>query len=1248
MPLNSQESTKESNLLDDLSEILKGIDNLPEHDSSTLSKQELEFSTQEFEFDDDDLLINHIPPLDDSNEKGMTTEELIHNLSMEYSVDKNEKIQKLEKKNQELNKQIKVKDQQIKNLTEQDQQEISSLAQEQIKLNKKLKTAQSELEKSKLEITRLQSELKEKKDNITKLEDEKKQHVESLIVLNKDLGDLQAELETTRENSTKIQAKLDQANQNLTQSKEEIDKLFNDNKKLKNKIKILQQNDSDLQNKCDTLEETVNTKTKEIDDLKNRIGEIQQQLKLKKIEVDNLSKQITASENNKQILEQQLQELKDKESRMPPIQDAPDVSLDLHLNNINKKSEEVSPSLSDSSSSLSTTSPTHTSASVHSHSPFHSASSLSEDDSGLANSAFSLNHSSPLILPRSQSLPNFIITSESIPVRTHSDSTNSDLINFTNSGPSPTLIKGGMSMSFIQEQIDSFLSNSEFKNYLINRLAAEFEAAYVDAFRFLLDMPEYSGVDSASLLASKSESKQCNLLINDAVTRMLSNEATQKEIKNALTLFVSQAGQSSLSIEETAEKLLVEISNDNFIGINQQTKENYNESYQILLQASKDNKSNAQQYVALLKLCGEQILSAEKKEDAKSYIINDFKNGLNAINVNSDEYREKIKNTASKLTTEIFNTENMLKALEKAKVNNLDSNDQLNETKNILNNQRDEKIKNIIEDNFAYIFIDCILEKINNGVRLSDDEIQKIPSELQYADTVNEFVSGLQVKYPHLSAFEEDDNNFKQLRLISRKKTLSAINQTLINDNEIIDLDSDAWLEKKLQLITGKSISLELFKLEKEQENLLNELRSTLHLSTLYDIAITSKTISELTNEIDKVNKAQLSAAEQISQIFQEIDRKQAAYPKLIDDKAFAGFRANLNQHLENSSINLEVDEEAAKILLMGINQRLKKDISKWGLLDNKFQKEITNDILINLKDLGFDKSKIETLVHHAMLVLRNNYPNDTVKKREQWLKDITLLHLATKELLAFSGKIEKNKAKFLDLKELKKQDPASQDPKEKISDVYLPRSCTLVANSSDSNFVPRDPVKNGFTVDTIFYKQNALEINQTLTFSQTLRNNKEIKWSVSRIDDTCLTYQTHKSWFDVIKSIKHSADNAMTYTRSNTDRQFNVEEEVLFTQLKHAINCSKSKICKITISKDCSKQKERFIRCFINYHNKNKSNAEPILECQDNDTLKIHEEDRINMMNKFETVSNIHAKELENVKKQSTELVNRHIRPRG
>ncbi len=1113
---------------------------------------------------------------------GSTSKKEISKLTGKISLLEEEKVSQ-ENSINSLEIKIEEKDKEIKDLEQQKQQATTRLTDLQDTYAKNLEKLEKDLKDSSSQAIRLQDELSEKTENIENLDEQKKQLVENITTLNKDLKKLKVKKETTRENSKKIQDKLDQANQNLTQSKKEIDKLFKDNKKLKKEIETFQKNDSDLQNKCDTLETELQVKTEAINVLNNKIVSIEKQLQSSKQEVEDLKTQIITTEQSRKSLEGQLQELENKENSVPIQNISPNVSPlpNLHLNN--KNSEEINTTQPHSSSSSSPiSSSTHTpSPSPESFNFFIKQDHLSKDDSGLANSAFSLNHSSPLILPRSQSSPDlsFISDSEADAALTQNNSTSNDLIDVTTDPieePSP------------QEQIDSFLSNSEFKNYLINRLAAEFEAAYVDAFKPLLDMPEYSGVDSASLLASESELSKLKLLTNDTVAYLLNNEDTKEEIKEAFFQIVSQAGQSNFSIEETAGKLLDKIYNDSFIGVNRQTKENYNECYQILLQASNKNQANAQQYATLLKFCGEQILSTERKKDADNYIITKLQNDLTAIDVDPKEYREPIKNTASKLTTEILNLENMLEALEKAKVNILDSNDQLKETKNILNNQCNEKIKNIIEDNFAYIFIDRILDKINSGVRLSDDEIQKLPLQLQYADSVNDFELGLKALWPNLnylkqSAVSIDRNNcFLTARSLLRIKALARITQLNPEEflQEITDSNAKTWLEKKLQMVTDKSIWLNLDK--KQQKDLDNQFHKLFTLPSLDDMAVTLKSEAELSEELKKLDNFRSTTTTRLYKTFSEIENKLATYPNLVEDHDIAGFRYKLKINLSlcngNNEITSEVNEEKIKILLLAINKQL-ENTNKWQLSNNKLIKEITNDILNSHPN--FNQETTPKLVSIAVeLLIEFHDLKGTIEKRTKWQNDIQQLYAFAEKWRPgsqFCERIDERKAILKAMQALKQldinnnPDVHTHTDTEIPSDVYLPHSCSIVPNTNESYSSSYDVTING----GVFYKQNALNVGETITFEQILSNQEKQNWSVTRTNDNRLAYKTHKSWKDMGNNIKKNLIGCETSVR-----------EISLAQMIHSVQSFKdANICTLNFG-DCSADMKKKHYLFVQAYN--------------------------------------------------------------
>lgn len=1157
---------------------------------------------------------------------------------------------------QDLLSKIAKKDEEIEGLAQQKQKISIQLTDLRAKNAENIKKLQEDLKDSSSQVSELQKKLAEKTENIKKLAQEKKQLAENFTTLNKDLGNLKVELQTTKESLTKSHGELDEANKKLTQSKEEAGKLSNDNNKLKLDIEIYRNIHSELEIKYASLEKDIKEKNEEIKKSDDQITKNSQQLQNSKQEVEGLATRLKEAEQNTQSLEEQLRELKNKETAMPNTKENlinfETPLLDKNgLDQINLKTNLQGENDSSSGNSSGPSTPHGSNEKINS-----LFGHLSPFNQGPGNSGNASDGGDSLI------------------GNAHDEfGPESSLSSNEDKQPKTNLTNSATSMPTQEQPIDNLLSDPEFKNHLTRTLAARLENLYKKALTDELNLPIEN---SDRLLLQPSEVSKRQLLAGDTVDHLLNNEDTKKEIKEALTQIISESEEENLLYPENAAKEFLDI----FIKLNSfSAPADYPKCYDRLLNSLDANKANAQAYVALLKLCDEQILSPQMKQSASIYIQTQLENGLTAININPEEYREAIIRAASGFVNEILNPRNMLEALEAAKVSLPNSSNLLQTTKDILSKQCNAKIKSIIEDNFAHIFIDGILEKINNGVKLSADEIQKLPPQLQYADTVNDFELGLKSEWPNLNYFNASaalrEKCFRTARSLLRINALGPLTQ--LNPEELLEEinhhDAEAWLEKKLQLITGKPVNLELVQLEKEQKNSINELSSSLHLSTLYDIAITGKSIPDLIQEIEKVSKIQLSAAEQVSQIFQDIDTKQAAYPELIDDQEFVDFVDNLNQPPEEQDKALpKINADQATILLMRINQELAKN--KWAFAYNKTDKEIISDSLVNISQqeiFNFTKDESKELIVLAWKVLCKN-PNDdlkkikqwlkltlekreqglkdTLKKREHWLKDITLHYIATKELLAFSKKIEKNKAKFIDLKELKETNPESSGSNEKISDVYLPTSCTIVANSSDPDFSAHLPVEDeSFKIDTIFYKQNALKINQTLTFSQTLLNKNEQTWSVSRIDDTRLVYQTHKSWLDSVKNLRLSADNLMTYVRSNSDKQFNAEEEVLLTQLTHAVNSSKNKICTITLPKNCPKRKERFIRCFIDNHNKNKSDKEPILECRDNDKLKMHKAEKINAMNKIQNAFELNRKELENANTLSKEVVNRRpIRPRG
>lgn len=246
-----------------------------------------------------------------------------------------------------------------------------------------------------------------------------------------------------------------------------------------------------------------------------------------------------------------------------------------------------------------------------------------------------------------------------------------------------------------------------------------------------------------------------------------------------------------------------------------------------------------------------------------------------------------------------------------------------------------------------------------------------------------------------------------------------------------------------------------------------------------------------------------------------------------------------------------------------------------------------------------------------------------------------------------FSPKIKENIAKFEDLRVRKEEDinQLEEPVAKKIEDaVYLPHRHTIIANSLDPNVAKRLPADFEL-LDGAFYKQDPLQIGQTITFALNLHNGEEQKCSVTR-NETCLAYKIHTPWLNIVNKIKDGVANKMTYARSNTNssKQFNTEEETLFTLLMHAVNSSKGPTHTIMLGKKCSNEKAIFIYSFAEKINAdpNLSNKKTILVVD----AKVHSDDKKTIYNKFHK-ANSHSVELGNAAIRISNTLNRN-RPTG
>lgn len=1346
MPLNSQESTKKSNLLDDLSEILEEIRNLPEHDSTTLSTQELEFATQELEFDDDDLLKNHLPPLDDSNEEAMTTEELIHNLSIEYSVDKkNEKIQKLEEnitrlKEKEKQQTIK-KQQQLDELTN----DVSAFSIQIKQLISEKESSHQDLNQTHEKISDLQNELKEKKDNLIKLEN----------------------------------------------------KLSDFNKQLKNEIATLQTY-SELQTKCVTLENKLQKENPEINNLNDKIPELKSQLKNSKQEVENLITKLEKAEQNTQSSEKQLQELKkeDKENHMP-TQDKPVEAPLIDLG----YPERVSPTHFDSalSSSPASSSPQTSSRSSLDFQSLNLNSSVDQSDSGPFNSSLTsdprIYSSNPTVnvpnyplgtspypsyspVSRSRSSAdlrtNFVNKQNAALVR--SNSINGDLIDLhaesvEELSETPILrnsINTEASMPTQEEQqetvIQDQLSSSELQSKFKIALATKFDLDYEKVFQNLenlLDDPKLI----TDLLSLESEKSKRETLATEIVSNLFNHDDKKAEVKTVLTKFYAEPGFAELRNQENINKILAELITKPFVStplcreiltksidknienaeklikhakgvINTFQEENHpvikqafteefvriastaaqelfratvfkspnlltfkdelnveaDKEIQKLILALSENKNllsgiiqkihtddsnpanyleevknsasyifgtlsvGQQNYKGIIAGMGENLIKNICIKNLQTNVVDIIKHVEQKIKVKVDQEsiqplddrtHKKIKEAADEMVRNLLKADKLQSIIEDAKNNSTADVNLLEASKQKLQEQLEQKINENFDLYFPTLHLAPIFQKIKDNEMLSEEEIQKIPLELQYADTIEEFISGLRVRYPHLpSKYEMDVNNFKGLRLMLRKKALSAINQTFPQDNDFIDLNAKTWLEKKLQLITDKAIHLVDIELEKDQKNLLNELDSALYLSTFCDIALTPKSVTELETAIKKGNQAQLAAATQANKLFSGIENKQNEYLEINDDPV-PKFLKKIGD--ENRDVVLKFNKEGAEKLFEAINQHLLK-IGKWDYFNAKVfnykLKDITNELLTKIPSSDSDTDAIEKSIKYAIGFLYEKNSKDKLQK-EQILKDIALFYTATKKLQAFNAEIANRKVKIENLSDLKsKKDQEVQgttrNPSATFEGIFLPHNCTIVADSHNSKI--EIPISSEFRMlGDAFYSQNAITPGQTITYDQKLSNGKHKEWSVTN-DATGLAYNT-TSWLDKLKNIGSRIKNRIPYTSTQLSAE---DREVTFAAFTHAIASSKAPVLTLSIGANCSKGMEIYLRFLVHEFNaaqKRKGQKTTIL-IDDNDKLKVHKDTKLTMKKEI-YIKNSPAEALKKAVEQSNEINRNIISPR-
>jgi hypothetical protein len=123
-----------------------------------------------------------------------------------------------------------------------------------------------------------------------------------------------------------------------------------------------------------------------------------------------------------------------------------------------------------------------------------------------------------------------------------------------------------------------------------------------------------------------------------------------------------------------------------------------------------------------------------------------------------------------------------------------------------------------------------------------------------------------------------------------------------------------------------------------------------------------------------------------------------------------------------------------------------------------------------------------------------------------------------------------------------------------------------------------------------------ALKLNQTLTFEHTLSANEKRIWSVTRTDNQCLAYTTHKPWEDVKNNIKDRLGYETSYVK-----------EISCAQMIHAVSSFKgAKICTLQFSQCSPDMEKKKISLFIAAYNELRNDKQPLLISDSNQDLKM------------------------------------------
>lgn len=330
--------------------------------------------------------------------------------------------------------------------------------------------------------------------------------------------------------------------------------------------------------------------------------------------------------------------------------------------------------------------------------------------------------------------------------------------------------------------------------------------------------------------------------------------------------------------------------------------------------------------------------------------------------------------------------------------------------------------------------------------------------------------------------------------------------------------------------------------------------------------AVTHKSADQLNEEIDRLNKLLTSLNTIHKQQLDKIKEKLLACVSPFDN--YDGLSINLN-----NNESFEFTKEQKQALIHAIVQHIIKNNinnpNKWGL--SSFG---GRDIDLIFKNIPIDLLSIvsnKRIISAAIKSLYISCQSAINERREDWQAIQVYYHRHIEGIGPLCSKMEARIAILEDMQQQKQEDSDS---------VYLPNNCRIIYSAEELS----QPVFQAS--GSLFHRKDELKVRESVTYSQSLTNNKQQVWSVTRTTEQCLEYKTpgkSNSWYK-----DFSASPA----------------EVVFTQMLDAVNSfNGSKVVHFSFA-HCSKDLEIKYRIFIMAYNE--LGLDTKLYCNANNKIKI------------------------------------------